>query len=236
MGDNFLNIELKAVADDEGIFEGYASTFGNIDSTGDIIAEGAFTNTIKSREPKVLWQHDMTKPVGKLIDIREDAKGLYVKVRLATKTTLGRDAYEYMKEGIINRLSIGFRTIKSEYDEDTNIRTLKEIELFEFSLVTIPANDQAEVTRVKNDLPQDERSFEKFLREFGYSRTASKAIAARGIKGYQEVLREAGVSDTPNDDLREADDEVKTLLSNLLQTLKGKENVRLGHQTDSKRN
>jgi HK97 family phage prohead protease len=228
----YHSVELKALPDEEGFFEGYASTFGNVDSTGDIIEQGAFKESLKSREPKVLWQHDMDKPVGKVVDIKEDEKGLYVKVRLAIKTTLGRDAYEYMKAGIINRLSIGFRAKQADYDTDSGLRTIKEIELFEFSLVTIPANEMAEVTGVKSELPSDERGFEKFLRDNGYSRTAAKAIASRGIKGYQDVLRDAGV-DTPNDDLREADEALKSL-SNLLQTLKGENHVKgLGHQRSS---
>jgi len=220
----YINLEVKEIPDDEGFFEGYASTFGNEDSTGDIIEAGAFKKSLANREPKVLWQHEMDKPVGKVVEVREDEKGLYVKVKLAIKTSLGKDAYEYMKADIINRLSIGFRAIDADYDYDSNIRTLKEIDLFEFSLVTMPANDQAEVTAVKNELPSDERQFEKFLRNNGYSRTAAKTIAARGIKGYQDILREAGVH-TPDEALREAD-EVKELLSNLLQTLKGDQNAR----------
>lgn len=214
-----LGCQLKALDnDEEGVFEGYASTFGNIDSTDDIIMNGAFVESLKKREPKVLWQHRMDQPVGKLIEAREDNKGLYVKVKLATKTDLGRNAYEYMKAGVINSLSIGFRVKECEYNTDTNIRTITKAELFEFSLVTIPANEMALVTGLKNT-PANERDFEKFLRSHGYTRTEAKAIAARGIKGYQDVLREAGV-DTPCDDLREAD-EVKELLSNLATTLQG---------------
>lgn len=228
----FATCELKALNDtEEGVFEGYASTFGNIDSTNDIIAQGAFTKSLMEREPKVLWQHDMRKPVGKVLEAREDAKGLYVKVKLATKTSLGADAYEYMKAGVIDRLSIGFRTKFAEYDSENDIRTIKEVELFEFSLVTIPANDMAEVTGVKS-VPDDVRGFEKFLRENGYSRTAAKAITARGIKGYQDVLREADAIDSPNDDLREADEALKSL-SNLLKSLTG--DSKNGHQGSSKR-
>lgn len=215
----FVNAEIKSLNDEEGTFEGYASTFGNIDSTNDIIEQGAFTKSLQTREPKVLWQHDMRKPVGKVMDIREDNKGLWVKVKLATATTLGKDAYEYMKADIINRLSIGFRIKEYEYETDNDIRRIKEVELFEFSLVTIPANDMATVTGVKS-VPQTEREFEKFLCDSGYTRKEAKAIVAKGMKGYQDVLRDAGV-DTPTDVLRDADDEVKNLLSNLLETLTG---------------
>ena len=149
-------------------------------------------------------------------------KDYYVKVKLALKTSLGRDAYEYMQADIINTLSIGFRIKEYEYDKDGN-RLIKNLELFEFSLVTIPANDQAIVTGLKS-AEMTEREFEKFLRDNGFDRTAAKTITSQGFKGYQNVLRDAGV-DTPNDDLRDADEVVKTL-SNLLQTLKGESNGR----------
>jgi len=228
MEDKFLLsatlIEVKGNNAEEGIFEGYASTFGNIDHTNDIVAKGAFLESLNGREPKVLWQHRMDKPVGKLLEAREDDKGLYVRVKLALGTTLGKDAYEYMKAGIIDRLSIGYSVKEAEYDNTTGTRTIKKLELYEFSLVTIPANDKAEVTSLKS-LPQTEREFEKFLRDAGFDRTAAKTITAQGIKGYHTVLRDAGV-DSPDDDLRDADNEqVKTLLSQLLETLKEKNNV-----------
>lgn len=219
--DIYLVSELKALSDD-GTFEGYASTFGNIDATDDIVSQGAFAESLKKREPKVLWQHQMDKPVGKLLEVREDDRGLYVKVKIATKTDLGRNAYEYLKEGIINSLSIGFRVKQADYDDEKGVRTIREAELFEFSLVTIPANEKAVITGVKS-LPETEREFEKFLRISGYSRSAAKAIASKGIKGYQDVLRDAGADD-PCDDQREADEILKSL-SNLLKTLQGEPNV-----------
>lgn len=220
----YFSGELKQLSDsEEGVFEGYASTFGNVDSTNDIINFGAFSETLKRREPKVLYQHDIKRPVGKLIEAREDERGLYVKVKLAINTTDGRDVYELMKEGIINRLSIGFMVKDSEYNTQEGVRIIKEVDLFEFSLVTIPANDMAIVTGIKTALPQTERDFEKVLRDYGFSRMASKTISAHGFKGYLSE-RDAG-GDIPSDSLRDADDEVKTLLSNILQTLKGSEYV-----------
>lgn len=218
----FAEFEIKA-DDEEGVFYGYASTFGNMDNVNDIVEKGAFAKSLRKREPKVLWQHDMSKPIGKVIEAKEDANGLFVKVQLAIKTTLGRDAYEMLKAGVITNMSIGYRVEKYEMDEAKGCRKIKECELFEFSLVTIPANDEAKVIGVKST-PSNERDFEKFLREHGYSRTVAKAITARGIKGYQEILRDAGVQDE-NDAPREVDEtknsEVISSLENLLKTLKG---------------
>jgi HK97 family phage prohead protease len=217
-----LETELKAL-EEEGMFEGYASTFGNTDVVDDIVMNGAFADSLKKREPKVLWQHDMKQPVGKLMEAREDENGLYVKVKLATKTTLGKDAYELVKAGIIDKLSIGFTIAEAEYDRENGTRKIIKAELFEFSLVTIPANDQAAITAVKEGV-MTERQFEKFLTDNNFDRSAAKSIVAKGYKGYLTDLRDAGV-DTPNDDLRDADEVVKTL-SKLLQTLKGENNDR----------
>lgn len=216
----FIQTDLKEIDNEKGVFEGYASTFGNMDQVQDIIEQGAFTESLKKRMPKVLWQHQMDKPVGKLLNIQEDSKGLYVKVKLITDTTLGKDAYTLMKEGVIDKLSIGFMIQDAEYDQEKNVRIIKQADLYEFSLVTIPANEEASITRIKS-VPSNERDFEKFLRNSGYSRTESKAIAARGIKGYQDVLREADI-DIPTNVQREADEELVKSLSNLLKTLKGK--------------
>lgn len=214
----YFNCELKALdGEEKGVFEGYASTFGNTDSVGDVIEFGAFAESLKTREPKVLWQHDMKQPIGKLLSIREDQKGLFVKVRLATATDRGREAYELLKADIINTLSIGFMIKDSEFDSKRGVRVIKEAELFEFSLVTIPANEQAKVVGVKS-LPENEREFEKFLRDAGYGRSAAKAIVSKGYKGYQDVLREAESSD-PDDMPREA--EVVKSLVELLNTIKG---------------
>lgn len=221
--DFFTEIELKSDDNEEGVFYGYASTFGNMDNVNDIVEHGAFSESLRRREPKVLWQHDMSKPVGKVLEAREDAKGLFVRVKIAKNTTLGNDAFELIKEGIIKSLSIGFRVEKYEIDEEKGCRRIKKCELFEFSLVTIPANDEAEIMGFKS-VPTNERDFEKFLRENGYSRSVAKAITARGIKGYQEILRDAGVQDE-KEAPREVDDtkndEVIKSLETLLKTLKG---------------
>lgn len=211
----YLNCEIKGVDEEKGIFEGYASTFGNIDHTNDIIERGAFAESLKTREPKVLWQHKMDCPIGKVVKIYEDEKGLYVKVKLAINTTMGKDAYEFMKEDIINRLSIGFTAKESEYDQEKGNRIIKEAELFEFSLVTIPANDMAQINSVKSK-PDNIRDFEKFLRsEGGFSAKEAKTIAARGIKGYQDIMRDANDGVPCDAELRDAEQALKNLLDNI---------------------
>jgi HK97 family phage prohead protease len=158
--------ETKALDDAGRTFEGYGSVFGVLDSYADIVAKGAFRRTLKEskakgRMPALLWQHDPSKPIGVYEDMREDETGLIVKGRLSD-TQLGREAYTLLKDGALSGLSIGFRTLKSKVDEENGVRTLTDIELWETSLVTFPANDAARVTGVKADgeLPT-EREFER---------------------------------------------------------------------------
>lgn len=150
----FKSVKFEAQIDpDDRTFEGYASRYGNTDSDGDVIEHGAFAKSIKEGFPsgaiKVLWQHDPHQPIGRPVDMREDSKGLWVKSKIS-KTAKGDEAIELMRDGVINRLSVGFSipNNKSKIDGD-GVRRIMEGKLFEYSLVTWPANDQAIITGVK---------------------------------------------------------------------------------------
>jgi HK97 family phage prohead protease len=144
-----FNFEVKATNDNTMEFEGYGSIFGNMDSYRDIVEKGCFNRTIKNNKKriKILWQH--WKPIGKPIDLFEDEKGLYVKGKLSD-IQQGKEAYTLMKDKVINEMSIGYSTVISEYDKEKNIRKLKEVKLYEISLVTWGANDKARVNNVKS--------------------------------------------------------------------------------------
>ncbi len=187
--------EVKALGEgDSRTFEGYGSVFGVLDSYADIVAPGAFKRSLREakaagRMPALLWQHDADKPIGVYESMSEDETGLFVKGRLSD-TQLGRDAYTLLKDGALSGLSIGFVTRKSKVDNESGVRTLTDIQLWETSLVTFPANDAARITGVKTDgaLPT-EREFERWLRrEAGFTEAEAKTIIA---KGYRQVRREA---------------------------------------------
>lgn len=142
--------EIKAT-DENGTFEGYASVFGNVDSYGDVIEQGAFTKTIQENKNriKVLWNHDTYSPIGVPLMMSEDNHGLHVKAKISM-TTLGKDVHQLIKDGVVTEMSIGYNTIKDEWDQIAKVRRLKELKLWEFSPVTFAANDQAGITGVKN--------------------------------------------------------------------------------------
>jgi HK97 family phage prohead protease len=177
--------EIKASA--EGVIEGYGSVFGNVDSYGDIVVAGAFAQTLKGdRAPAMLWQHNPDEPIGVWTEVREDKRGLVVKGQLALGTQRGREALELIKMGALSGLSIGYSTVKSSFDEQSGIRSLLELDLWEVSPVTFPANEAARITSAKSaEGIKTIRDFENFLREQGFSRGAAAAIALHGFKATQ---------------------------------------------------
>lgn len=186
-----FNLEIKAVNED-GFFSGYGAVFGNIDWYNDIILPGAFKNTLaqwsgKSKFPPVLWNHSINEPIGVYTKLIEDEKGLYVEGRLLVDDVpKAKSTHALLKAGAIDGLSIGYRTVKSAYNENTDIRELIELDLSEISIVTTPANEHSLVTSVKSKLEDGELptlpEFEKFLRESGFSKSQSVAIAGKGLR------------------------------------------------------
>ncbi|WP_439404746.1 HK97 family phage prohead protease [Bradyrhizobium sp. DASA03076] len=145
--------------DDKGTFSGYASVFGNIDSHGDIVAKGAFDDTLAEAKrtntlPALLWQHGMegAMPVGRWTSMHEDDSGLHVEGKIATKTARGADVYELMKMGALNGMSIGYRATSwiMHGKNHPARRTLKAVKLFEVSIVSDPSNGLARVDAVKS--------------------------------------------------------------------------------------
>lgn len=204
-------LEVKlATADAEAMtFEGYGAVFGNVDSYGDVIAPGAFADTLAHAKssgqwPALLLQHggftseDMT-PIGVITDLSEDGTGLRMKAKLAA-TARGRDAYELLKmdpRPAITGLSIGYMakewSPRSKPEEPR--RTLKKVDLFEISLVTFPANPKARVSSVKSGLSK--KDAERALRDAGFSRTEAMAIVAEGFNAasFQRDAGDQGAAD-----------------------------------------
>lgn len=138
----------------KGIVTGYFASFGNKDSDGDIIVKGAFAKTISENGPgsakpriKHLLNHDVTKPLGKLLILQEDAKGLYYESQAGTHA-LGRDFLKMVESGLITEHSIGFRTIKEDRKADANY--MNELALMEGSGLTgWGANSETPLTGMK---------------------------------------------------------------------------------------
>lgn len=175
------NFEIKNIDDEDGIIEGYASTFGNIDLGLDIVDKGAFKKSIQETGGKVpiLADHDPRKQIGFNLEAKEDDTGLFVRGQLDVKENqLARERFSLAKKaieiGAKSGLSIGFMTIKEEPDRDKPaVRHLKEVKLMEFSFVTFPMNTEAMVTDAKHFMSTDINSiigdFVATLKSRGYN-------------------------------------------------------------------
>lgn len=147
-----MEFELEGFDDKEGTFSGYGAVFSNIDSGGDIIEPGAFTKTIAEGigRVKILSAHnDSLLPIGIPTELREDAKGLFMSAKISD-TTLGRDVKTLIHDGVLCELSIGYDPVVFDYDEN-GIRHLREVKLWEISVVTWAMNEQAVITDHKSD-------------------------------------------------------------------------------------
>ena len=143
--------EIKARGDEGWSFSGYASTFDNVDHGGDVVLRGAFKSSLLRRVPKLLWQHDMFEPIGKVLDLDEDDHGLHGEF-LISRTSRGHDAYQLLKDGAIDSMSIGYIP-ESDTKTIDGVRQLKSVDLLEISLVSLPMNEEARITAVKAAAP-----------------------------------------------------------------------------------
>jgi HK97 family phage prohead protease len=151
---------------------GYLASFGNKDSDSDVIVKGAFTKSLKdrgvgsstARKIAYLYQHDMSRPIGQFKLLTEDEKGLYFEAEL-DNIPLANDVLVQYKSGTLNQHSIGFRYIadKIDYSKDEDTYFIKELELFEGSVVTMGANENTPFTGFKSE--QVESEVEQLRRE-----------------------------------------------------------------------
>lgn len=184
-----FGFEVKSLEKD-GSFSGYGSVFGVTDSYRDVVMPGAFGKTLaawkaKNALPPLLWQHQSYSPIGKYTSMVEDGKGLYTEGQLLINDVQqAKEAYALLKVDAIRGQSIGYVPDESEYDMDTNVNKLTEIDLWECSIVTFPANIEAGVTAIKSALADGMtiREFEELARDaMGLSRKQATALASGGF-------------------------------------------------------
>lgn len=189
----FINARfiVKELDEETGTIEGYGSVFNTVDHGNDIVLPGAFKRSLREHKrnksmPKMLWQHDITKPIGRWNDIAEDDKGLVVSGKLLIDSDpLARTAHAHLQEKSIDGLSIGFTVADYKIRKDDGIRELKTLDLWEVSVVTFAMNPSARVESVKaSDFINSRKDFEAALRNvMGLSVAEAKRVAAQGYSG-----------------------------------------------------
>jgi HK97 family phage prohead protease len=147
---------MRLAIDDEGRFAGYASVFGRLDESGDIVLPGAFRKSLQKRgreRVRMLFQHDPKEPVGVWEQIAEDGFGLFVEGRLTGGVPRADALRRLIERRAIDGLSIGFRTVKASREAATGHRKLSEIDLWEISIVTFPMLDAARIGQRSHPAP-----------------------------------------------------------------------------------
>ncbi len=195
-------------AQTDGAFEGYASLFGREDLAHDVVASGAFRQTLTERGAggiRMLFQHDANQPIGVWTELVEDARGLYAKGQLSLDVPKAREVLALMRDRALDGLSIGYKPVKFRRDAKNGTRRLDIVDLWEISIVTFPMLPGARVSRVKSQpfagtMPT-EREFERWLtRDAGFTRSQARAVLRSGLKGLRD-LREAGEGNSEVDRL-----------------------------------
>jgi HK97 family phage prohead protease len=151
----------------KGIVEAFAAAIGNKDSVGDIIVPGAFAKSLQRRKPRVVWGHDWNSPIGKVLEIEEipptdpriplkmkqmNVGGLYVKVQFNLGSARGKEAFnDVLFYGTEQEWSIGYKTLRKNYDPDRQANVLHEVDLYEVSPVLHGANNLTSTISIKDN-------------------------------------------------------------------------------------
>lgn len=218
-------LEIKTLKDRE--FNGHGSIFGNVDFGNDVVLPGAFKRTLaehKSNDslPIMLWMHDPSRVPGKWLDMQEDKTGLFTDGVIA-KTELGDEIHTLLGMKAVRGLSIGYITRDHDYD-DNGIRLIKDVDLFEVSIVSIPMNPKAQIAHVKsrlskngeyvptgNEIAELKRNCEKFFRTKGFSKNLAKMYVGNLFKDQTSAMPDdPGVMPTDDELLAAALEELES--------------------------
>lgn len=161
--------------------EGYAST-DDVDRQGDIVPASVWKKGIQNylKNPVILAYHNHSEPVGRMVDHRVDSKGLWVKARISSAAD---EVFNLVKDGILTAFSIGFRIVDAEYDAAKELFVVKELELHEISVVSVPANQNTLFSLSKAFDTAEE--FKSFKQQF-----APESDSAKGLESSTEASGE----------------------------------------------
>ncbi len=189
-----VGLEVKSLSDRQ--FDGHGSVFKNVDLGNDVVMPGAFKRTLAAHRkagslPQMFWMHDPSRVPGKWLDMHEDERGLAVKGVLAD-TELGNEIRTLLKMDAVRGLSIGFITKDQDFDDD-GTRLIKEVDLWEVSVVSLPMNPQAQIAHAKSRLSAEgvyvptPREFEAGLRKMGCSKAVARTLVSKIYDGSGET-------------------------------------------------
>lgn len=204
-----INTELKAAPESsdeaEGVFTGYASIFGNVDSYGEVVVKGAFAESLKAQPSvPVYWSHQMSNPmmnIGKTIELREDDRGLFVKAQLDLDSEMGAQVHRLIKDGRVGQMSFAFDVedyAMADSDELGPHLELRKLKVHEVSVVQVGANQATELLDVKDRVTRVKESTSISEANGGKLEQAARLIG--------EVLGDAQAAPDPDEDEGDEDD------------------------------
>lgn len=159
IGMQFKSFDIKDYDVASRKISGYAAVFNNVDKAKDKLIKGCFAKSIEERGPKsnandkiiLLWQHDQKEPIGRLTELYEDEKGLYFEAIL-DEIELGDRALKQLESGTLNQFSIGYSYVweNCHQDKEENCTIVKEVKLYEISIVSIGCNGMTRYLGLKS--------------------------------------------------------------------------------------
>ena len=184
LNSSFIKSETPATTDGKIAsitIEGYAST-NDADRQGDIVPASVWEKGISNylKNPVILAYHDHSEPVGRMVDHRIDGKGLWVKARISAAAS---EVFDLVKDGVLTAFSIGFRIVDAEYNSAAELFVVKELELHEISVVSVPANQNTLFSLSKAFDTAEE--FKSFKMQF-----APNSESAKGLESSTEASSE----------------------------------------------
>lgn len=221
------------VQSDSRVISGYAAIFGNIDKAGDMLIKGCFSKSIQERGPEsnandkiiFLYMHDMNEPIGRITKLIEDDRGLYFEAEI-DDVDRGNQALKQLESGTLNQFSIGYKYVweKCEWDDETGAFIVKEVVLYEISVVSIGCNGETEYLGLKTqedyenkykELNNEIDEFCKGLNSYRQQKIQqilAKALALAGHKPESEI-RNDNASTLENEE-QAAKSEAKSMFNN----------------------
>lgn len=191
--DQIFTKELPTAADqiDSIFISGYAST-NDVDRVGDVIPayvwESGIANYLKN--PIVLAYHDHDDPVGRVVEHKVDAKGLWVKARISAAAT---EVFNLIKDGVLTAFSVSFRVLDATYDHVTELFVVKELELLEISVVSVPCNQDTLFNLAKSFDSAEE--YNEFKKQFAAPGTSAKGQSAGSMAGSKITKKEVNMTE-----------------------------------------
>jgi len=172
------DLPTKDMSIDSIMIEGYASTV-DTDRQGDIVPVTVWKKGVQNylKNPVILAYHDHSEPVGRMVDHRIDSKGLWIKARISAAAG---EVFNLIKDGVLTAFSIGFRIADAEYNAAEELFVVKDLELHEISVVSVPAN-QNTLFSLSKSFKTDEEVM-SFKLQF-----APKLESAKGLESTMEA-------------------------------------------------